>query len=178
MENPHIWAESSKWNLWQYSNRYLSQARGAGVLRKNLTGVLGSGYLDRYPLAKEILVETIPLAKEAFLIMSPFLHDFKEFQPKYSLYKRNFPQTDANLAPKYQFLRVFIKNIPLAKDFGRKIYPRIRALARYFTSAFASVKYLSQRPHPRAKTWHKIWMTGLNPTNKCPPPPCPRSHIK
>ena len=43
--------------------------------------------------------------------------------------------------------------------------PRIRALARYFTSAFASVKYLSQRPHPRVKTWHKIWMTGLNPTN-------------
>ena len=29
--------------------------------------------------------------------------------------------------------------------------PRMRALARYFTSAFASVKYLSQRPHPRAK---------------------------
>ena len=43
--------------------------------------------------------------------------------------------------------------------------PRIRALAQYFTSAFASVKYLSQRPHPRAKTWHKLWMTGLNPTN-------------
>ena len=42
--------------------------------------------------------------------------------------------------------------------------PRIWALARYFTSAFASVKYLSQGPHPRAKTWHKIWMTGLNPT--------------
>ena len=44
--------------------------------------------------------------------------------------------------------------------------PRIRALARYFTSAFASVKYHSQRPHPRAKTWHKISMTGLNPTNE------------
>ena len=29
---------------------------------------------------------------------------------------------------------------------------RIRALARYFTSAFASVKYFSQRPHPQAKT--------------------------
>ena len=28
---------------------------------------------------------------------------------------------------------------------------------------FASVKYLGQCPHPRAKTWHKIWMTGLNP---------------
>ena len=39
--------------------------------------------------------------------------------------------------------------------------PRIRALARYFTSAFASVKYLSQRPHPRAKTWHKIWWPVL-----------------
>ena len=46
--------------------------------------------------------------------------------------------------------------------------PRIRALARYFTSAFASVKYLSQHPHPWAKTWHKIWMTGLNPTNNKP----------
>ena len=42
--------------------------------------------------------------------------------------------------------------------------PRIRALARYFTSAFASVKYLRQRLHPRAKTWRTIWMTGLNPT--------------
>ena len=41
--------------------------------------------------------------------------------------------------------------------------PRMRALARYFTSAFTSVKYLSQHPHPRAKTWHKIWMTSLNP---------------
>ena len=49
--------------------------------------------------------------------------------------------------------------------------PRIRALARYFTSAFASVKYLSQRPHPRAKTWNKIWMTGLYPTNNSYPIP-------
>ena len=30
--------------------------------------------------------------------------------------------------------------------------PQIPAQARYFTSAFASVKYLSQRPHHRAKT--------------------------
>ena len=52
--------------------------------------------------------------------------------------------------------------------------PRIRALALYFTSAFASVKYLSQRPHLRAKTWHKIWMTGLNPTNII----CWGSHIE
>ena len=27
-----------------------------------------------------------------------FLYDFKEFQPKYSLFKKNFPKTDANLA--------------------------------------------------------------------------------
>ena len=28
--------------------------------------------------------------------------------------------------------------------------PRIRALARYFTSAFALVKYLNQRPHVKS----------------------------
>ena len=88
---------------------------------------------DRIPLAKEILVENIPLAKEDFLIMSPFLHDFKEFQLKYSLFKRNFPKTDANLAPKCQFLRVFVKNIPLAKDFGRKVYPWLRNFCQKYT---------------------------------------------
>ena len=76
----------------------------------------------RIPLAKEILVENIPLAKETFLIMSPFWRDFKEFQHKCSLFQRNFLKTDANLAPKCQFLGVFVKYIPLAKDFGRKIY--------------------------------------------------------
>ena len=55
--------------------------------------------LDRKPLAKEILVENIPMAKEHSLVMSPFLHDLKEFQPQNSLLKRNFPKTDANLAP-------------------------------------------------------------------------------
>ena len=34
-----------------------------------------------------------------------------------------------------------------------------------FYLGFAAVKYLSQRPNPRAKTSHKIWMTGLNPTS-------------
>ena len=66
---------------------------------------------DRIPLAKEILVENIPLAKEHFLVMSPFLQNFREFQPKYSPFKRNFPKIDANLAPKCQFLRVFVKYI-------------------------------------------------------------------
>ena len=74
-------------------------------------------------MAKEILVENIPLAKNKFLIMSPFLHVLKEFQPKYSLLKRNFLKTDANLAQNSQFLGFFVKNIPLARDFGRKIYP-------------------------------------------------------
>ena len=46
---------------------------------------------DRIPLAKEILLENIPLAKEHYLIMSPFFHDFRKFQPTNSLFKRNFP---------------------------------------------------------------------------------------
>ena len=83
---------------------------------------------DRIPLAKEILVKNIPLAKEDFLIMSPFLHDYKEFQPNYSLFKRNFPKTDFDLAPNCQFLGVFVKNIPLAKKFLPKIHPWLRNL--------------------------------------------------
>ena len=43
----------------------------------------------------------------------------------------------------------------LARGWGRWLW--------YFTEAKAEVKYLSQRPNPSAKTWHKIWMTGLNP---------------
>ena len=52
---------------------------------------------DRIPLAKAILVGNIPLGKEDSLIMSPFLHDFKQFQPKYSPFKRNFPKTGGDL---------------------------------------------------------------------------------
>ena len=74
--------------------------------KKKLTGCAAPVF-DRILLAQEILVENIPLAKEDFLTISTFLPDFKEFQPKYSLFKRNFPKTDANLAPKWQFLRVF-----------------------------------------------------------------------
>ena len=71
-------------------------------------------------MAKEILVENIPLDKENFLIMSQFLYDFKEFQAKYSIFKGNFPKTDVDLAPKCQFLGGFVKNIPLAKDLPKK----------------------------------------------------------
>ena len=35
-----------------------------------------------------------------------------------------------------------------------------------FYLGFASVKYVSLRPHPRAKIWHTIWLTGLNPVIK------------
>ena len=83
---------------------------------------------DRIPLAKEILLENIPLAKEHFLTMSSFLHDFKKFQPQNSLFKRNFPKTDANLAPKCHFLGDFVKNIPLAKECLPKINPWLRNL--------------------------------------------------
>ena len=55
---------------------------------------------DWIPLAKEILVENIPLAKENFLIMSPFLHDLKEFQPKYSLNSLRNSPLDQSLRPR------------------------------------------------------------------------------
>ena len=40
---------------------------------------------------------------------------------------------------------------------------RMRALAKVFYRGESRGKIPCQRPHPRAKTWHKIWMTGLNP---------------
>ena len=42
--------------------------------------------------------------------------------------------------------------------------PRMRALAMVFYRGESRGKIPCQRPNPRAKTWHKIWMTGLNPT--------------
>ena len=94
---------------------------GGGTLKKNWRGCAAPVF-DQIPLAKEILVENIPLAKERSLIMSPFLHDFKEFQPKYSHFKRNFPKTDANLAPNCQFLGSFVK-----------IYPWLRTSEEIYT---------------------------------------------
>ena len=105
---------------------------------------------DRIPLAKEILVENIPFAKENFLIMSPFMHDFKVFQPKYSLFKMNLPKTDANSALECQFLGVFIKNIPLAKDFGWKIYPWLR---NFFQKIHLRLRNLGSKSDP--------WVTPL-----------------
>ena len=95
----------------------------SGGTQKFFWRVCAAPVFDRIPLAKETLVENIPLAKENFLIMSTFLHDFKEFQPKHSLFKQNFPKTDDNLAPKCQFLGIFVKNIPLAKEFFAKNTP-------------------------------------------------------
>ena len=40
---------------------------------------------------------------------------------------------------------------------------RMRALAKVFYRGKSRGKIPCQRPNPRAKTWHKIWMTGLNP---------------
>ena len=60
---------------------------GGGVLWNFFDGGVRLRFSNRIPLAKDILVENIPLAKDNFLIMSPFLNDFKEFQPKYSLFK-------------------------------------------------------------------------------------------
>ena len=41
--------------------------------------------------------------------------------------------------------------------------PRMRALAKVFYRGERRGKIPCQRPNLRAKTWHKIWMTGLNP---------------
>ena len=40
--------------------------------------------------------------------------------------------------------------------------PRMKALAKVFYRGESRGKIPCQRPNPRAKTWHKIWMTGLN----------------
>ena len=66
-----------------------------------------------------------PVFDQHFLIMSPFLHDFKEFQPQNSRFKRNFLKTNANLVPKCHFLWGFVKTIPLAKEFGSKNIPLV-----------------------------------------------------
>ena len=85
---------------------------GGGGTPKNFWRGCAAPFFDRIPLAKEILLENIPLAKENFLIMSSFLHDIKKFQPPNSLFKRNFPKTDANLAPKchFFFLKVTLRS--------------------------------------------------------------------
>ena len=76
----------------------------ACVLQKILTGCAVSVF-DRISLAMENLVENTPLvAKEHFLIMSPFLRDFKNFIP--TIGKRNFPKTNDNFPPK-AIIRVF-----------------------------------------------------------------------
>ena len=61
--------------------------------------------------------------------------------------------------------------------------PRMRALAKVFYRGESRGKIPCQRPNPRAKTWHKIWMTGLNPNYDTTPIPslqnsqnkCPKS---
>ena len=70
---------------------------------------------DRIPLAKENLVENTSLVKHHFLILSPFLCNFKEFYPKYSLYKGKFPKT------KYSFAQN-----ANCQGFSSKVYPWLR----------------------------------------------------
>ena len=77
--------------------------QGGGVLRKLFDRGAAPDRIpfDRIPFAKEIWVENIPLAEENFLLMSPFLHDFEEFPPKYSFSKIYIPKRDANLATNF-----------------------------------------------------------------------------
>ena len=94
---------------------------GWGYSEKFLTGGVRLRFSIGYPWWKNI-----PLAKEHFLILSPFLHYFKEFELQYSFGKRTLAKIDDSLIHKLEFLGIFVKNIPLAKDFRRKIYPRLR----------------------------------------------------
>ena len=64
---------------------------GGGTPKKFWRGCAAPVF-NRIPLAKEISAENIPLDKDNFLIMSPFLHDLNEFQPKYSLFLREIFQ--------------------------------------------------------------------------------------
>ena len=49
--------------------------------------------------------------------------------------------------------------------------PRMRALAKVFYRGESRGKIPCQRSNTRAKTWHKIWMTGLNPNYDTTPIP-------
>ena len=49
--------------------------------------------------------------------------------------------------------------------------PRMRVLAKVFYRGESRGKIPVQRPNPRAKTWHKIWMTSLNPNYDTTPIP-------
>ena len=49
--------------------------------------------------------------------------------------------------------------------------PRMRELAKVFYRGESRGKIPCQCPNPRAKTWHKIWMTGLNPNYDTTPIP-------
>ena len=49
--------------------------------------------------------------------------------------------------------------------------PRMRALAKAFYRGESRGEIPCQRPNPRGKTWHKIWMTGLNPNFDTTPIP-------
>ena len=59
----------------------------------------------------------------------------------------------------YNVCRIKTGHSNLVSCFG----PRMRALAKVFYRGESRGKITCQRPNPRAKTWHKIWMTGLNP---------------
>ena len=75
-----------------FSNDITVDPRGGGwgCTPKKFWRGCAAPVFDRIPLVKEILLENIPLAKEHFLIMSPFLHDFMKFQHQNSLLREIF----------------------------------------------------------------------------------------
>ena len=87
--------------------------------------------------------------------MSPFLHDFKVFQPKNSLFKRNFLKTgaNANLAAKCHVFLGGSSKIYLGWGFFLpKIHPWLRILGSKSTPPVST-------PPPRGKTGHNKILT-------------------
>ena len=82
-------------------------------------------------------------------------------------------QTRFYMQPWWEFWRIQTISIENAPCWGCRIKighsnlvscfgPRMGALAKVFYRGESRGKIPCQRPNPRAKTWHKIWMTGLN----------------
>ena len=93
---------------------------------KNLRGCAAPVF-GRMPLAKENLVENIPVAKDHFLNLSPFIRDFKDLAQIVPMYEK-FNENRREFGPKSLIFSFFVKNIPLAEEFLPKIHPWLRNL--------------------------------------------------
>ena len=74
-----------------------------------------------YPWLKKFWSKTYHWLRIISWSWAQFYMILRNFSPNIPLFKIHFPKTEANVAPKCQFLGVFVKNITLAKDLRRKL---------------------------------------------------------